>query len=203
MKNQRGFITVDFIFAIVMVLGFTALLFVMTFSLMVSSVTQYITFASARNYVVAHLDEASQEKRATEKYQQLISNKVFKPLYSNGWFKVDADPTIGDQTKVIPGFQDATQGVNEFWGVGTHFVAPILDFQIPFFGSTVPGGDGQGLGFTTYIGSYLGREPSADECIQLIQVRWEAIRNLPVTGAQPYSMAPGGQVYFPQTDDGC
>ena len=134
-RNQRGQLTVDFIFAIVLVIGFTAMLFVISFSLTVASITQYITFAAARNYVVAHLDEATQVARANAKYQELISNKTFKPLYAAGWFKVSKTPFVGDQTTVTPGYDQATQGVNEFWGVGTTFVATILDFHIPFFGS--------------------------------------------------------------------
>ena len=49
-RNQRGFITIDFLFSLVLVLGFSALLFIMTFTLLVAEVTQYITYAAARNY---------------------------------------------------------------------------------------------------------------------------------------------------------
>jgi hypothetical protein len=207
-RNERGFITVDFIFSIVLVIGFTALLFIVTFTLSVASITQYITFAAARNYAVAHLDKDKQEERARAKYKELIGNSAFKPLYAGNWFKVSSDSTIniGDQTKFIPGFQEAVSSdenqVNEFWGVGTTFVAKVLDFKIPFFGSTAPDSDGSGKGFQTYMGSYLGREPSADECIKFNAARWEAIRNLPVTAGTPYSQA-GTQGYYPMTDDGC
>jgi len=202
-RNERGFLTVDFIFAIVMLLGFTALLFCVSFTLTVVSITQYVTFAAARNYGVAHLDQASQEARGTAKYNELIANKVFKPLYSAGWFKVSKTPNIGDHTKIIPGYDQATQGVNEFWGIGTTFVAPILDFHIPFFGSSAPDSTGGGAGFTTYIGSYLGREPTADECLQFNAQRWTAIRNLQVQAGTAYSQGTSTQGYYPIADDGC
>lgn len=204
-KNQKGFITTDFIFAVTLLIGLTALLFTLTFTLSVASVTQYITFAAARNYVVAHLTRGDQEGRAKAKYDELINHKVFKPLFSQGWFRVDKEPGIGDHTRIIAGYDEAAQGWNKFWGVGTRFVAPILDFRIPFFGSTVPEGDGTGKGFNTYLGSYLGREPNADECLDFVDKRWEAIRKLSVPGgAASYDTANSdANAYYSFADDGC
>jgi hypothetical protein len=201
LNNQRGQITMDFIFAIVLVLGFTALLFCLTFTLSVASITQYITFAAARNFTAAHLTQADQIKQANAKYSELIANPVFKVLYSNGWFKVDAQPSVGDQTTYVPGYQAAAGGANEFWGVGTHFSAPILAFRVPFFGSTVSDGSG-GSGFTTYMGSYLGREPSTDECLKFVAQRWTYIRQMAVSGGAAYSTAPDGPTTV-MDDNGC
>ena len=202
-NNERGLVTVDFVFSMVLILGLTSLLFVLTFTLSVASITQYITFAAARNYVVAHVDKKMQEDRAVAKYKELISNPVFKPLYSNGWYKVDAEPNVGDHTKIIPEFDGATRGTNKFWGVGTNFVAAVLEFKIPGYGSTLPDGDGSGGGFKTYMGSYMGREPSGDECMQFTAARWNAIRNLSSSGGAGYSSGTSAQGYFPIADDGC
>lgn len=204
MKNQSGFITVDFIFAITMLVGLTALLFTVTFTLSVASVTQYITYSAARNYQAAHITQDLQAERAKAKYEELINNAVFKPLYSQNWFKVDADPTIGDHTKVFPEYDAASDGVNTFWGVGTRFVAPILDFKIPFFGSTAPESDGSGNGFATYLASYLGREPSEEECLKFTADRWSAIRRLSVSGGASYDSGNySSDAYVPMADDGC
>lgn len=201
-NNERGLITVDFMFAMVLMLSMAALMFVLSMTLSLASVTQYITFASARNYLVAHINQDAQQQRGVAKYKELIDNPVFKPLYTNGWFKVDAEPTIGDHTKTIPEFDQAAGDVNKFWGAGTNFTAAVLEFKVPFFGSTQPDGDGSGDGFKTYMGSYLGREPTTDECLQFTAERWNAIRNLSVSGGAPYSTAAAGG-YFPMTDDGC
>ncbi|MGE0526803.1 MAG: hypothetical protein AB7G93_19665 [Bdellovibrionales bacterium] len=200
--SEAGLITVDFLFALVLILGFTSLMFVLSFSLSVASLTQYITFAAARNYAVAHLDRAAQEQRAQLKYRELIENPVFTALYSNGWYQIDAQPNIGDHTQTNPEFQDATSGVNLFWGVGTTFVARVLDFRIPFFGSTAPDSDGSGSGFKTYLGSYLGREPTTQECLDFVAARWDAIRRLSGSGAS-YSSGTGGSRYYAMTDNGC
>ena len=202
-RNERGLITVDFIFAMVLILGFASLMFVLTFTLSMASVTQYITFAAARNYETAHIDRATQEARASLKYKELVNNPVFKPLYNNGWFKVDAEPNVGDHTKIIPGFDAGSDGVNKFWGVGTNFSLAVLAFNIPFFGSTVGDGDGSGSQFKAYMGSYIGREPTTEECLEFTAARWNAIRNLSVQGGASYSTGTSSSGYFPQADDGC
>jgi hypothetical protein len=207
LKSQSGMITVDFMFSIVLILGLSSLLFVLSFTLSVASVTQYITFATARNFAVAHIDKEQQAARAQAKYLELLNNPVLKTLYTNGWYSVDAQATVGDQTKVIPGWEEATEGVNEFWGAGTNFTAKVLDFHIPFFGSTVPdsgdGGKDKGAGFRAYMSSNLGREPTEAECIDFTAQRWTAIRNLQVSGGAAYSTGTGATGYFPMTDDGC
>jgi hypothetical protein len=205
LRGEKGMITVDFLFSIVLILGFAGLMFVMCFTLSLASVTQYITFASARNYFAANITEDQQRLKANQKYAELISNPVFKPLYTNGWFLIDATPFIGDNTQVIPGFQaGAGGGFNKFWGVGTHFTAAVLDMNVPFFGSTAPDSDGSGSQFVTYMGSYLGREPTTQECLEFTNARWNAIRNLSVSGGASYSTnTPSNGGYYPQTDDGC
>lgn len=202
-RNERGLITVDFLFSMVLILGFSALMFVLTFTLSMASVTQYLTFAAARNYGVAHVDRATQEARGAAKYQELVNHPVFKTLFTNGWFKVDAQPSIGDHTKIVPEYASAAGAANKFWGVGTSFTAAVMDFNIPFFGSTAPDGDGSGEGFKTYMGSYLGREPTTEECLQFTGARWAAIRNLQVSGGASYSTGTSANGYFTQTDDGC
>lgn len=202
MRNERGLITVDFLFSMILILGLSGLLFVLTFTLSVASVTQYVTFAAARNYATAHINQDTQTQRANLKYNELIENKVLKPLYKNGWFTVDALPGVGDHTEIVAEFKEATQGPNKFWGAGTTFTAKVLAFQIPFFGSTNPE-DEAGDGFRTYLGSYLGREPTTDECLQFTAARWQAIRNLPASGGASYSTGTGAGGYYPIADDGC
>jgi len=203
MRNQRGLITVDFLFALVLILGFSGILFTVTLTLSVASITQYITFASARNYSAAHVTPEAQIARGQMKYQELIASPVFRSFFRNGWFAVDAQANIGDHTQRIPGFQQAAGGTNKFWGVGTQFVAKILDFQIPFFGSTTSEGDGSGAGFRAYIGSYLNREPTTEECLEFTKARWVAIRALSHSGGASYSSGTSATGYYPTADDGC
>ncbi len=202
LQNEMGLITVDFLFAIVLILGFSSLLFVVSFSLSVASITQYVTFATARNYMAGNLTPELQASQAQAKYKELTENPVLKPLYKNGWYQIDAEATLGDHTQVIEEYEEAAQGVNKFWGAGTNFGAPVLDFNVPFFGSTAPDSDGSGSGFVTYLGSYLGREPSTQECLNFTAARWDAIRKLSSSGGASYGAA-SASGYFPMTDNGC
>lgn len=201
--NERGILTVDFLFSMVLIFGLGGLLFVLSFTLSVASMTQYVTFAMARNYTAAHVTQELQKDRANAKYRELINNPVLKPLYSNGWYTVDEVPGIGDHTLIIPQFREATDGVNKFWGAGTALTARVLAFSIPFFGSTTPDTDGSGDNFKTYIGSYLGRESTTEECLALTAQRWATIRNLQVTGGAAYSQGTSDNGYFPMSDNGC
>lgn len=209
MKNQRGMITVDFLFALVLVMGFSAILFAISLSLTVAEITQYVTFAAARNYMAGNITRVgegptSQEGAAKLKYLQLINSPVLAPLYSNGWFGIDAQPEIGDISRVIPQYQEQGNSSAQFWGVMTRFTAKMLEFEIPFYGSTNPTGDGTGSAFWTYLGSYLGREVTTQECILFMNNRWIAIRDLPATGgAQPYSTHAKGGGYVSYDDNGC
>ncbi len=204
MRSERGFITVDFLFAFVLVLSFSALLFALTLTLTVAEITQYITFSAARNYYAAHQDEAEQEMLARQKFSQLVDNKVLSPLYKNGWFIIDKTleqgTNIKDLSVAYKDYAESAGDPNTFWGVGTSFTAKILDFNVPFYGSTNDGNTG---GFKTFIASYLGREPTASECYNFNTQRWASIRALDTGGAAPYSTGTDPTKYVVVTDNGC
>ena len=195
--NQRGIITVDFIFAMVLILGLTSLLFVLSFTLSTASIVQYATFAAARNYAAGNIDLETQEKQAQIKYISIINSPTFKPLFTNGWFSVDSQISLGDHVEKIPALQAGVGTGNEFWGASTKFTAKILDFKVPFFGSTAPDSDGTGGGFSTIMASFLGREPTEKECAAVISARWTAIQGL----GSGYGGAKGK--YYAQMDNGC
>ncbi len=127
-----------------------------------------------------------------------------KRLYTNGWFEVMQEPDVGDISQLMPGYQQEPSAPNAFVGVGTSFTARMLDFKIPFYGSTSPDEDSQGSGFSTYLASYLGREVSARECYGFVQQRWQAIRQLPAAaGTTSYSNHTSEKGYFVYDDNGC
>lgn len=202
-KSEKGIITVDFLFAFTLVMGFGALMFSLALTLTVVEITQYITYASARTFYAGHIAPPAQEALATQKFVELTTNNTFGPLYKNGWFEITA-PSIGDLSLIFPDYQPASpQDPNLFWGVGTRFTARMLDFRIPFYGSTTSEGDGSGDGFATFIASYLGREVTTNECINVSRERWKAIRTLGAGGSVGYNTntSDGGYVTF--TDNGC
>ena len=203
LKNEKGILTLDFLFAFVLVMGFSFLFFALSLTLTVVEVTQYITFAGARNAFPGNFSPAEQLAAGEAKFNELTAHEVFQPFYKNGWFEVTSPPNVGLASDSIEAYRPADGKHNRFFGVATNFTAKILDFNVPFYGSTAPEGDGSGSSFTTVIGSYLGREPTTVECTTFTGNRWSNIRRLTVTGASPYTSFTTDGGYFPYADNGC
>ncbi len=205
-QNQQGITTVDFLFAFVLVMGFSSLMFALTITLTVAEVTQYATFTAARNMMPGHISRDDQRRVAEAKLNQFVSQPLIAPFFKSGWFELGLRQTmIGDAT-TSPGFE-AYKGdpasPNKFWGVGLTFTARMLDFQIPFFGATATDSDGKGSGFTTFIASYLGREVTTQECILFMNERWGKIRSLAVSGGASYETNTSTANYLSFEDNGC
>ncbi len=211
MKNQKGSITVDYLFAFVLVGGFSFLIFALSVSLSVVEVVQYMTFASARNYYAGNLDpengQFSQIQAGNNKFNSLASDPVFAPLFKNGWFKI-SNLSVGSisqnpnpdfaQYRSLPPIQ------NMFQGTVVTLTLSALDFNVPFFGSTSTGQqNGKKKEFASYVGSYLGREITFRECENFMIDRFPEIKKLKTNnGDQPYANVRTTYVYIPP-DNGC
>ena len=85
--NNRGLVSADFIFSLVIAMGLSMVLFVVTFTFSVSEVAQYILFSASRAHAAGHLDQPNQEKMGKDKFDELLADKVFVPLFKeSGWF---------------------------------------------------------------------------------------------------------------------
>ncbi len=209
-KNERGALTIDFVFAFILVMGLAAILLALSLTLTVASVTQYITFASARNFNAAHRNVDSQNALANQKFDSLMALQTFAPLFNGTWFVVEKGIPTAAHTKprmmltdmepeAFAGYgEGTTSGNTTFWGTYANFNAKMLDFKIPFFGSTTDNDDG----FKTIIASYLSREPSSWECRKFMAEKWNAIRKLSVSGADNYETGGSGNFTL-ITDNGC
>jgi hypothetical protein len=215
LKNNRGVLTIDYMFSFMLVSGFLLLIITLSATLSVVEVTQYITYASARNYFAANISEAEQKSSAARKFMELKNSDVLAPLYRGGWFTLNDDDVIIDYNIAqkypqFSGYDNASvqfnpEGKNLFHGTVALFNAKILAFQIPFFGSTKTNASGQDTeesSFSSYIGSYLGREPTFDESNRFNQQRWQFIKSLSQTEGAPYSQAGNDQRYVVINDNG-
>ncbi|MEQ1875538.1 MAG: hypothetical protein ABL958_02765 [Bdellovibrionia bacterium] len=190
--NNRGGLTLDFIFALVLVTGLSGLLLAIGLTLAMVEASQYIAFATSRVYFGGHADPETQAALAEAKFIKLTSIKSFKTLFSNGWFELKDNPQRDFRSE----YPDTPEAGNTFVGARLLFNAKMLDFRIPFFGST--GGDGKG--FKANITSFLGREPTFQECMQFMEGRIERIKNL--SGAN-WSELGSAQDWVISTDNGC
>lgn len=196
LASEKGFLTVDYLFSFVLVAGFFGILFAFSLTLSVAEIFQYITYSAARKYMAAHKTESAQRDSAIQKLDEFTNHRSLKNLFNGGWFGLKQNPIIGH----ISG-QRFSNSVNSpdrdlFWGVGSEFKANVLDFRIPFYGSTsnLSQGGGQ-TGFTVFIASYLGREPTWEECHEFNKQRCKFIKGL----AGGYKCAS----YLSINDNGC
>ncbi|MEM7647489.1 MAG: hypothetical protein AAF203_11305 [Pseudomonadota bacterium] len=171
LKNERGLLTLDFMFATVIIFGFTGILFSFAMTFSVVEVVQYITYSSARNFTLAHFDESRQQERARQKLDELIANQAIAPLLNNGWFEVRPGIISDFNSEYNP---DPSQDSDIFQGVRIPFSAPILFKRIPFLGTTGDDPDS----FNANIQSFLAREPNFDECRRFISERGQQMRSL-------------------------
>ena len=80
-KNQKGVLTIDFIFSFTMVLGLFQIFYVLSYTLMVAHLTQYITFSSARLFFAGHIKRVDQKRLAQEKFDYLSKTSPVAQFY--------------------------------------------------------------------------------------------------------------------------
>jgi len=208
--NDRGGITIDFIFALTLIMGFAAVLLSLSLTLTLVSITQYVSFVSARAMMLGHHSSDEQVLNGQKQFMRLYQSPILAPLYNGGWFELKNPallPKVGDIENFNTGFPEVNipgTAPNLLVGFTVNFVARILDFEIPFFGSTSDTG-GDGSGFQTTIASFLSKEPSVAQCRDFNLGRWKAIRKLNVPGGvADYSSntSENGAVWW-INDNGC
>ena len=193
LRAQNGSITVQFVFAFMLVFGFIIGFFYLSLTLVVGELVQYATYSSSRYLSLSHSDPGAQKDVSQGKYNALLFSSgggifrsgFFGNVGADKPFNLDPLPmtNIGlNQTPGMPGMQLSR---NLFYGVWNKFQPKGLSLKVPFWGDSVQGAQ-HGL-FDSVISSYLGREPSQQECQDFIEARWRMIRD-DIIGSSP----PGG-----------
>ncbi len=199
LKSQKGNLTIDFIFAVVLIFSVTILLFVMSFTLSIVEVAQYISFSGARTYMAANISPERQEELARNKIEALLSNPVYRQIFRRSdWFRINPDTiAVGDFTDEYVDDENNEFGSDTFWGARFEFQSSILELNIPFYGSISPEGDG----FKANVQSFLGRESTFSECRENFELqRWERIKAL--NGKYNTANSPQ-ESYKVMIDNGC
>lgn len=198
-KNNRGMLTAEFLFAFVLCAGMCAVLFALNFTLSMAEVAQYMAFSSSRAYAAAHLDEAKQADLARIKYKELLTNKALTPIFNKGeasWFVLSTPEQLEISST---GFQDYPSHSNRVSAVGVRlkFEPKVLNMRIAFLGSTAEDPD---KGFSAYVTSFLTREPTHKECWEQMKPRYENIIKQGNLGK--FAQAKVNE-YVPLEDNGC
>lgn len=194
--NNKGLLTLDFLFSMILVLGLTAILFALSFSLSVFEVVQYMAFSASKSYNSAHLDIESQKLAAQNKFNELKSSNALRSLFKSSWFQLGFSIVDRDNPTYASSFSEEINTKATIVGVVIEIKAPFLDLKIPFYGSTTGNPDG----FKTRVNSFLGREPTDKECHGFVSQRWNGIKAaIPQAAQAPTSDAD----YIIMGDNGC
>ena len=123
LRNENGILTLDFIFASMLIFGLSAVIFSFGMTLSVVEVVQYMSFASARNYSLGHLNEDRQRERGELKFQELSTNPIFSTMLDVGWFEIEPVIISDFNAEYNP---NASYESNNFIGARIPFGAPYF-----------------------------------------------------------------------------
>ena len=188
-RSERGSLTIDYLFALILVLGFSLIIMAFSATLVTVEVVQYAAFAGARRFFAGNKTFGAQEVAAESAVQSVLNNQKYNiaPLFNSGWFatgnpEICGGPNTQNSPTICSKFENGggEQGPwGTFEGVIIPFYADVLNFHVPFFGSTVKtSASGANQTFQVNINSFLGREPSFSECHSFWHDRWSEIQNL-------------------------
>ena len=194
-KNNKGLLTIDFIFSFLVVWGLFMAFLLMSFTLMMSSVAQYVVFATNRSHISGHISTDKQDEMGTRKFEDLID--ALRPMVSTGtqsWFRFELeDPDPG------PPQQLGSQNQRKY-GFKINYTATVArETSFPIVGGPGDGSVGANFGRAT-VKAYMYREPTTSECLEFNEARWEKIldrfQNLP-------SYINGSDTFGSSADNGC
>lgn len=195
--NERGIITLDFIFALTLAFGFSMVFFALSITLAMVEITQYVAFATARSYSGAHESQSQQVDLGHKKFDEIMNYPVFKNFYGLDWIKI-SPPQLADFNDDYPQGSGGMPDSATFTGARIHFQAKILNFRVPFLGQTATDTK---TGHAD-IAAYLIREVSTEECRERFnRVRYQRLKQINSGGATPYAATTGNAIVV--TDNGC
>ena len=172
LSHQKGMVTIPFLL-VSMILIFLILSFLfLNMTLVHVSITQYMSYSSARRFFLASEAQPDQMVSAKEHYRALRDDFFSPNTYtgrSGDWFDITDQL---DDRKIGSGVsgeypQTGNSDRNRFYGVNLLFETFILKLKIPFLSQ------GQDTPLQARVSSFLGREPSEDECKTFLEEKYK------------------------------
>jgi len=164
LMNNRGSLTVEMIFGLMLAFGVGLVLFAVSFSLTTIEIAQYMSYSAARVQIAARKDLSSQEQQAVAKFKSLQS-KIFGPN-AEAWFAFGNPHTwtssIWSQNFNIDNALNTGAGVFDWspnQGFGFELTLKLLGIKVPFLGQA-----GKNDEFDIFISSLLMRHPNDVDC---------------------------------------
>ncbi|MBK9293491.1 MAG: hypothetical protein IPM57_03465 [Oligoflexia bacterium] len=199
-KSESGQMTLGFLFATVLLIGTAMLISALTMAFTFTEVIQYISFSGSRAYLSADVDVQTQQQAAQAQVLNLLKKLPFiSGARENGWILVQ--PQGANDYKNYATARGANPDPrNQFLGYQLIVALPLLTFKIPLLSAAVtPPADEENV--TVTISSFLGREPTQQECEAFNNGAYQALLQKPA-----YQQATGrvsAESYEAVNDNGC
>lgn len=197
-KNQRGMVTIPFLLVSMILIFFILSFLFLNMTLVHISVTQYMSYSTARRLALAGESSAAQVQSAINHYQELRA-EFFSPNAYIGrpgdWFEIKPvieDKDIGTQYDRYPEFENDDR--KRFYGITLLFKTFVLKLKIPFLS------EGADRSLSAGVSSFLGREPSQEECETFIEKKHEELAKRCSNNYCPNIKPPDP---LPKPDNGC
>ena len=177
-KSNQGIITIPFLLVLVIILFFTLAFLMLAMTLSHVTVTQYMTYSSARKLSLAGKNRVAQLDSAVSHYTKLRGQFFKLSAYmgnTGDWFYIQPTLEPNEQQYSIQGdYPESNTYRKRFYGVNTRFQALLLNLKIPFLIES----DSDQINEPVRISSFLGREPSQEECIEFHKQKTQEIEKL-------------------------
>ena len=186
LTDNRGLLTVQFILATFISLSIIIMLFMLSITFVHISVTQYMSYSTARRLSLG--DESKDKQIALAKAHYVnLRGQFFKPSAYHGpgqWFEISPSLQDGDLgfASGCPGASQRITGVSYprnpqadrclFYGVRIKFKSNVTDFRIPGLI------DERTQNEMANVMSFLGREPSQEECKNFFRDKEQQLKSV-------------------------
>lgn len=170
MLGQNGFVTAEFLFAVIIAFCLTMATFALTLTLSSVETFQYVVYSASRAHSASNFDKDAQKNAAIKKYQQLVQSPGLSSLFSGTWFEVSKPSQLeirqgnGDNFEKDYAADGSRPNVQ---GIRATFKAKLLEMRLPLLGSI----SSESGGFSTRVNAILMREVSHSECLQYMDDR--------------------------------
>ena len=201
-KNEKGILSLDFIFSFMAVYAISMVFTLLSVTLMMSDVVQYISYSMARAHISGDVNIDEQKIASEEKLNELLGTYLGVLIKREGdeeaFFTIEpnADPDL-----VLEDTGWSGGGARQRpYGMRIRYISNVLrDARIPILGSPSDGGD-EDFG-TANIYSFLYREPSTEECLNFNRARWNVIQQR-FSNLRDMPNVPNGE-FGADADNGC
>lgn len=200
-EGEAGILTLDFVFSLLAVYAISMVFALLAFTLMFSSVVQYMAFSMSRAHISGQISITRQQEAVDERFKILQDTYLGKLIKTNdeGWFKIQSGGAAKEQFDLSSTDDGGKRQVA--YGIVLRYTSNILKkFRIPLLGSPSDGASEQ-FG-TANIYSFLYREPTTEECVEFNKSRWNVIlERFPALSTMPGVSSVGE--HGVSSDNGC